>query len=67
VILLHGFPDDVRAYDDVVPPLVKAGYRALVPYPARLWAHSLPRRRRAAHGAAGCHRAGRLDFADALG
>jgi pimeloyl-ACP methyl ester carboxylesterase len=32
VILLHGFPDDARAYDEVVPPLTKAGYRALVPY-----------------------------------
>ena len=32
VILLHGFPDDVRAYDDVAPPLVKAGFRVLVPY-----------------------------------
>jgi pimeloyl-ACP methyl ester carboxylesterase len=32
VILLHGFPDDVRAWDDVAPPLVKAGYRVLVPY-----------------------------------
>ena len=32
VILLHGFPDDVRAFDGVVPPLVAAGHRALVPY-----------------------------------
>ena len=32
IVLLHGFPDDVRAFDDVVPPLVKAGYRVLVPY-----------------------------------
>ena len=32
IILLHGFPDDVHAYDDVAPPLVKAGYRVLVPY-----------------------------------
>src|SRR5262245_994532 len=32
VILLHGFPDDARAFDEVVPPLTKAGYRALVPY-----------------------------------
>ena len=32
VILLHGFPDDARAFDDVAPPLVKAGYRVLVPY-----------------------------------
>jgi pimeloyl-ACP methyl ester carboxylesterase len=32
IILLHGFPDDVRAYDGVVPPLVQAGHRVLVPY-----------------------------------
>jgi pimeloyl-ACP methyl ester carboxylesterase len=32
IILLHGFPDDVRAWDGVAPPLVKDGYRVLVPY-----------------------------------
>ena len=32
VVLLHGFPDDVRAWDDVAPPLAKAGCRVLVPY-----------------------------------
>ncbi len=32
VILLHGFPDDIHAYDDVAPPLAKAGFRTLVPY-----------------------------------
>ena len=32
VILLHGFPDDVRAWDGVAAPLVAAGYRVLVPY-----------------------------------
>ena len=32
VLLLHGFPDDVRAWDGVVPPLVRAGYRVIVPY-----------------------------------
>ena len=32
IVLLHGFPDDVRAWDGAVPPLVRAGYRALVPY-----------------------------------
>jgi pimeloyl-ACP methyl ester carboxylesterase len=32
IILLHGFPDDVRAFDGVAPPLVQAGYRVLVPY-----------------------------------
>ena len=31
-ILLHGWPDDVRAWDEVVPPLVDAGYRTIVPY-----------------------------------
>ncbi len=32
VVLLHGFPDDARAWDGVVEPLAAAGYRALVPY-----------------------------------
>jgi pimeloyl-ACP methyl ester carboxylesterase len=32
VILLHGFPDDARSWDEVVPRLVGAGYRAVVPY-----------------------------------
>jgi pimeloyl-ACP methyl ester carboxylesterase len=32
IVLLHGFPDDVRAWDEVTPPLIKAGYRVLVPY-----------------------------------
>lgn len=32
VLLLHGFPDDARAWDGVVPPLVARGYRAIVPY-----------------------------------
>src|SRR6185503_1663796 len=32
IVLLHGFPDDIHAYDDVVPSLTKAGHRVLVPY-----------------------------------
>ena len=32
VVLLHGFPDDVRAWDGVVAPLAAAGRRVLVPY-----------------------------------
>jgi pimeloyl-ACP methyl ester carboxylesterase len=32
IILLHGFPYDVRSWDGVVPPLIEAGYRVLVPY-----------------------------------
>ncbi|WP_285349795.1 alpha/beta hydrolase [Pseudomonas sp. ME-P-057] len=32
VVLLHGFPYDIRAYDDVVARLSHAGYRCIVPY-----------------------------------
>jgi pimeloyl-ACP methyl ester carboxylesterase len=32
IVLLHGFPDDARAWDDVAPPLAVAGHRVLVPY-----------------------------------
>jgi pimeloyl-ACP methyl ester carboxylesterase len=32
VILLHGFPDDVRAWDGVVPLLLARKYRVLVPW-----------------------------------
>ena len=48
VLLLHGFPYDPRAYDEVVPPLVAAGYRAIVPYlrgygPTRFLSAQTPR------------------------
>ncbi len=32
VVLLHGFPDDARAFDELAPPLAAAGCRVLVPY-----------------------------------
>ena len=32
VLLMHGFPYDPRAFDDVVPRLVAAGCRTIVPY-----------------------------------
>ncbi|MFP3467170.1 alpha/beta fold hydrolase [Leifsonia sp. SIMBA_070] len=32
VVLLHGFPYDVRSYDDVAPRLAKAGRRVVAPY-----------------------------------
>jgi pimeloyl-ACP methyl ester carboxylesterase len=32
IVLLHGFPDDVHAYDEVAPPLAQAGHRVLLPY-----------------------------------
>ena len=32
VVLLHGFPDDVHAYDAVSPVLAAQGWRVLVPW-----------------------------------
>jgi pimeloyl-ACP methyl ester carboxylesterase len=67
VILLHGFPDDVRAWDGVGRPLVAAGYRVLVPYlrgygPTRFLDAAAPRM--AQQAAIGRDL---LDFMDALG
>jgi pimeloyl-ACP methyl ester carboxylesterase len=66
IVLLHGFPDDVRAWDDVVPPLTQAGHRVLVPYlrgygPTRFLDASAPRM--AEQAAIGQDL---IDFADAL-
>jgi pimeloyl-ACP methyl ester carboxylesterase len=48
VLLMHGFPYDPRAYDDMVMPLVAAGCRAIVPYlrgfgPTRFLTSDTPR------------------------
>ena len=48
VLLMHGFPYDPRAYDEVVPPLVAAGCRTIVPYlrgygPTRFLSTETPR------------------------
>ena len=32
VLLLHGWPDDVRAWDGVAPALAAAGHRVIVPH-----------------------------------
>jgi len=66
IILLHGFPDDVRAFDEVAPPLRQAGYRTLVPYlrghgPTRFRESAAPRM--AEQAAIGQDV---IDFADAL-
>ena len=66
-VLLHGFPDDVRAYDGVAPRLAAAGWRVLVPYlrgygPTRFLDPRTPRSgQQAALGQ------DLLDFLDALG
>jgi pimeloyl-ACP methyl ester carboxylesterase len=65
VILLHGFPDDIRAWDGVAPPLVAAGHRVLVPYlrgygPTRFLDHAPRMAEQAAIGQ------DLLDFMDAL-
>jgi pimeloyl-ACP methyl ester carboxylesterase len=67
VILLHGFPDDVRAWDGVAAPLAAAGHRVLVPYlrgygPTRFLDAAAPRM--AEQAAIGQDV---IDFADALG
>jgi len=48
VVLLHGFPYDVRAYDEVTPQLVAAGCRVVTPYlrgygPTRFLSAATPR------------------------
>lgn len=67
VVLLHGFPDDAHAYDNVVPPVARAGYRVLVPY---LRGYGPTRFRDPAAARMGEQAAlgqDLIDFADALG
>jgi pimeloyl-ACP methyl ester carboxylesterase len=66
VILLHGFPYDVRSFDGTVAPLVAAGHRVLVPWlrgygPTRFRDASAPRMAEQAALAQDV-----IDFADAL-
>jgi pimeloyl-ACP methyl ester carboxylesterase len=67
VILLHGFPYDVRSFDGCTAPLAAAGLRVLVPYlrgygATRFRDRSVPRMAEQAALAQDV-----IDFADALG
>ena len=67
VILLHGFPDDIHAYDGVAEPLAADGMRVLVPYlrgygPTRFLDPATPR-----SGQQAVLGADLRDFMDALG
>ncbi len=42
VVLLHGWPYDIHSYVDVAPRLAAAGYRVMVPVPARSRHHTVP-------------------------
>lgn len=67
IMLLHGFPYDIRSFDGVVSPLAEAGYRVLVPYlrgygPTSFLSQELPRMAEQAAIAQDV-----VDFAEALG
>jgi len=67
IVLLHGFPYDVRSFDGVAGPLAEAGHRVLVPYlrgygSTRFRDTSAPRMAEQAALAQDV-----VDFADALG
>lgn len=67
IILLHGFPYDIRSFDGVPAPLVAAGHRVLVPYlrgygTTRFRDPAVPRTAEQAALAQDL-----IDFADALG
>jgi pimeloyl-ACP methyl ester carboxylesterase len=66
VILLHGFPDDARAWDRVATPLVADGYRVIVPF-LRGYGPTRVRDARVRMGEQAAIGQDLIDLADALG
>jgi pimeloyl-ACP methyl ester carboxylesterase len=67
VLLIHGWPDDVRAFDGIAPALQAAGFRTFTPWlrgfgPTRFLAEETPR-----SGQTAALAADMIEFADALG
>ena len=67
VLLVHGWPDDVRTYDGIVPALQAAGFRTVAPWlrgfgPTRFLSPATPR-----SGQIAAMSQDILDFADAVG
>src|ERR1700694_5428892 len=66
VVLLHGYPYDARAFDEVVPIVNSAGFRTIVPYlrgygPTKFLSPDIPR-----SGEAGALGQDLFDLLDAL-
>lgn len=67
VLLIHGWPDDVRTFDKVAPALQEAGFRTYAPWlrgfgPTRFLAEETPR-----SGQIAALAEDMIEFADALG
>lgn len=67
VILTHGFPDDVRTWDAVVPALAAAGFRTFAPYQRGYGQTRFLKSRTPRTGQVTALGQDVIDFADALG
>jgi pimeloyl-ACP methyl ester carboxylesterase len=59
VLLLHGWPDDIRGWRSVAPRLHPSGFRTIAPYLRGFARRAFARRRRGETGAAAPSRARR--------
>jgi pimeloyl-ACP methyl ester carboxylesterase len=67
ILLLHGWPDDVRTYDGIVPALHDAGFRTVVPYLRGFGETSFVAKNKMRSGEMVAMAQDAIDFADALG